>query len=64
MHNTQLVKIGHSADNVLKEPASLQFFQFGLLDNIVKELPLLNVLHDKKQMPRSFDNLTRRLFTS
>ena len=51
MHNTQLVKIGHSADNVLKEPASLQLFQFGLLDNIVKELPLLNVLHDKKQVP-------------
>ena len=64
MHNTQLMKIGHPTDNVLEEPASLQFLQFGLLDNIVKELSLLNVLHDQKQVPRSFDNLARRRFTS
>lgn len=51
MDNVQLMKISHSADNMLEISASLQLFDLGDLDNIVKQFALLDILHYQKQMP-------------
>lgn len=42
---------------MLEEPASLRLFQFGLLDDIIKQLSLLDVLHNQEQMLGRLDDL-------
>ncbi len=57
MNNIEFVKIWDSRDYVLEEPASLSLAELGLLDNIVKKLPILNIFHDQEQMFGSLDDL-------
>lgn len=64
MHNTELVNILDSADDVLEESASFLFFQFSLLDNVIKELSLLHILHNQKQVLWCLDNLNEEFCTS
>lgn len=57
MNDVQLMQVGHSADNIFKKPAGLDFIKFGLFDNVVEQFSLFDILHHQEQMFGSFDNL-------
>ena len=48
MHNTELMQVGNSTDDVFKEPTGLKFVQFRLFDYVIEELSFFNVLHDQE----------------
>ena len=50
MHNVKLMKIGYSSNDMLEKSTGLKLVQFGLFNNIVKKLTLLNILHNQKKV--------------
>lgn len=58
MNNIELVKIGNTADDVLEEFAGLFLLQTIFLNNVIKQLTLLNILHHQKEMLGRFDYLS------
>ncbi len=57
MNHIKSVQIGDSADKVTEEMAGLKLIDFIMLDNVVKELAALSILHNQKEMPASLNNL-------
>lgn len=45
--------------HLLEEPSSLVLEQTALLDDVIKELPRLDVLHDHEYVPWSLDDLVQ-----
>ena len=56
MHDIQLMKVRNTTNDVLEESTSLNFINFGASDDIVKQLAILNVFHDEKEMLGSLYN--------
>ena len=50
MHNTELMKIGNTANNIFEESTGLNLLQFGLFYNIIEEFSFFDVLHNKKEV--------------
>lgn len=48
MDDIEFMEIWDASDDMLEEPTGLKFIQFGLLDDIVKELTLLDILHHEE----------------
>ena len=46
MHDIETVEVGDSTDNLFEVPTGLGLLDLGVLDNIIKELAVLDVLHD------------------
>lgn len=59
MDDIQLMQISYSTDHLFKVATSFILFDFGLLDDIVEKLTLLYVLHDKKKVSGSLDDLDK-----
>lgn len=47
------MKICYSTNDLLKISASLFLLNFSIFDYIVEKLPILDILHNQKQMPTS-----------
>ena len=56
MHNSQLVQVFDSADNLLEELAGFGFLEFLLLDDVVEQLAAADKLHDEKELFRRLNN--------
>lgn len=48
MNNIKTMEVSHSRNNLFEIATCLFFINFSVLNNVVKELSILNVLHDKK----------------
>ena len=59
MDDIQLMQISYSTDHLFEVLTSFILFDFGLLDDVVEKFALLNVLHDKKKVPGSLDDLDK-----
>lgn len=57
MDDVEAVQVGDPTDDLLEVLAGLELIDFGALDDVVEQLPLLNVLHDKEQVPTRLDYL-------
>ncbi len=57
MDDIELMQIGDSTDYLLEISAGLILTNFILFNDIIKELSLLNVLHNQEQMPRCLYDL-------
>jgi len=64
MNNVELMQVGNTTDDVFEKATSLSLLQFSILDNVVKQLAILNILHHQKQMSWSLDDLNKRKCTS
>ena len=64
MNNTELMKICNTANYIFEESTSLDLLQFGLFYDIIEKLSFFNVLHNKKEVSWSFDNLLLEGVTS
>lgn len=59
MNNIKPMEVSHSRNNLFEIATCLFFINFSVLNNVVKELSILNVLHDKKQVPTRLNNLVK-----
>lgn len=64
VNNVQLMQVSYTTDHLFKIPASFIFLNFGFLNDVIKQFSFLNVLHDKKKMPRSLNDLNLKKNTS
>ena len=46
MDNIEPMEVSNTTDNVLEIAAGLCFFYFGVFDDEIKKLPILDVFHD------------------
>lgn len=59
MNNIKTMEVSYSRNNLFEISTCLFFINFSVLNNVVKELSILNVLHDKKQVPTRLNNLVK-----
>lgn len=57
MHDVEAMQVGHAADDLFEIAAGLWLLHFGLLDDIVKQLAVLHVLHHQEEVPAGLDDL-------
>ena len=56
MHNSELVQVFDSTDDLLEEFAGFGFFKFLLLDDVVEKFAATDELHDEKELFRRLNN--------
>jgi len=59
MYNIKSMKICNSTNNLFKIATSFFLINFGIFNNKIKKLTILNILHNEKQMPTSLNNLIK-----
>ena len=59
MDDIEAMEICDSADDLLEISAGFLLVDFGVLNNIVKQLAVLDVLHDEEEMAAGFDDLVQ-----
>lgn len=57
MHDVKLMQIVHATDYILKESTGNFLIQFCVLHDIIEQLSVFDVLHNKKQVLWGFNDL-------
>ena len=57
MNHSKFMKIFNASNDLLEECTCFWLFKFFLFDDVLKQLPLTDILHDQEQLFGCFDDL-------